>query len=63
MSGWLPADENDHARMDDLIAATLQHNLEILPEDELTNALHIFIDKDEKVRGGHGTCSCDTGAE
>lgn len=49
MSGWMRTEDNDLARMDDLIAATLQHNLEILPEDELTNALHVFIDKDEKV--------------
>jgi double-strand break repair protein MRE11 len=38
----------DQVRIEDLIATHLQHNLEVLPEVELTGALREFVDKDEK---------------
>ncbi|KAL3143519.1 hypothetical protein ABBQ38_002323 [Trebouxia sp. C0009 RCD-2024] len=38
----------DERQIEDLIAEHLQQHLEILPEQDLANALHEFVDKDEK---------------
>lgn len=38
----------DERQIEDLIAEHLQQHLEILPEQDLANALHNFVDKDEK---------------
>ncbi|KAL4422894.1 hypothetical protein ABPG75_009091 [Micractinium tetrahymenae] len=38
----------DESRIEDLIGQHLQHNLEILPEQVLTDALHEFVEKDNK---------------
>ncbi|PSC71365.1 Double-strand break repair MRE11 [Micractinium conductrix] len=38
----------DESRIEDLIGQHLQHNLEILQEQTLTDALHEFVEKDNK---------------
>lgn len=38
----------DERQIEDLIAEHLNQHLEILPEQDLANALHNFVDKDEK---------------
>eukprot|EP00775_Hariotina_reticulata_P011417 gene11417-11564_t len=48
LSGLLP-DQLDQARIEDLVAANLQAQLDILPPEELALALHEFVDKDEKA--------------
>ncbi|CAD7697390.1 unnamed protein product [Ostreobium quekettii] len=48
LGSYVRPEEHDQDRIDELIVATLQHDLEILPEDELANALRNFVDKDEK---------------
>ncbi|KAF5832458.1 hypothetical protein DUNSADRAFT_11625 [Dunaliella salina] len=44
------------ARIEDLIAENLHDNLKFLKEEELANALHKFVDKDEK----HALAECVT---
>lgn len=39
----------DETKISDLIAQHLSHDLQILPELELTNALHDFVEKDNKA--------------
>lgn len=46
----------DQARIEDLIAENLHDNLKFLKEEELANALHKFVDKDEK----HALAECVT---
>ena len=43
----LPSAE-DQMRIEDLISAHLDQNLEVLPEEELTTALKEYVDKDER---------------
>ena len=47
----------DEKQIEDLIAEHLQQHLEILPEQDLANALHDFVDKVGCARCLHWTAS------
>lgn len=49
-AGSLKPDELDQSTIDELISANLKQQLEVLTEEDLTAAVHNFVDKDEKAR-------------
>lgn len=45
----LKPDELDQSTIDSLVSKNLKEKLEVLAQVDLTNAVHEFVDKDEKV--------------
>lgn len=55
VAGSLKPDELDQSTIDELISAHLKQQLEVLTEEDLTAAVHNFVDKDEKASGKWST--------